>query len=341
MPKRGESKVPSSVGNPTDPLGMGRASLDFLAWLKTINYADLTIAKYDYNLRHFIFWCDTRGLVRPTEITQAILERYQRAVSQIVKPNTNQTIAFITQMHYLVPVRQFFRWLAKTHRILFNPAAEIELPRRERRLPKSVLSASEAEQVMNQVNMKCPMWLRDRAILETFYSTGMRRMELIHLSLYDVDFDRGTVMIRQGKGKKDRVVPIGERALAWIQKYRNDLRPSLIVGSDDGTLFLTAYGEAIMPNTLSLMVRRCVDAAGLGKRGSCHIFRHTMATLMLEQGADVRYVQEMLGHVCLSTTQIYTKVSIGKLKEVHTKTHPGVHLARPLKPTEEIDSKDQ
>jgi integrase/recombinase XerD len=328
MPKRGEYKDRLSVGDPSDPLGMGRAFLDFFAWLKVMNYSEGTLITYDRNLRYFIAWCETRGLMRPAEITQAILERYQRTVSQIVKPNTGQTIAFISQMHYLVPVRQFFRWLAKSHKILFNPAAELELPRKERRLPKAVLSAGEAEQVMNQVNMAYPMGLRDRAILETFYSTGIRRMELMNLSLYDLDFDRGTVMIRQGKGKRDRVIPIGERALAWIQKYRNDLRPSLIVGSDEGVLFLTKQGEAMTPNLLSHMVRLCVDGAGLGKRGSCHIFRHTMATLMLEHGADVRFVQEMLGHADLSTTQIYTRVSIVKLKEVHTQTHPSAHLAR-------------
>jgi integrase/recombinase XerD len=322
---------------------MGRAFLDFFAWLKVMNYSAGTLITYDRQLRYFIAWCEARSLTRPTEITQAILTRYQRTVSQIeiVKPNSDgleepirKTIAFITQMHYLVPVRQFFRWLAKSHKILFNPAAELELPRRERRLPKAVLSASEAEAVMNQVNMLHPMGLRDRAILETFYSTGMRRQELINLLLYDLDFDRGTVMIRQGKGKKDRVIPIGDRALAWIQKYRNDLRPLLTVGSDEGILFLTKQGEGMTPNTLSRMVRLCVDGAGLGKRGSCHIFRHTMATLMLEQGADVRFVQEMLGHVSLETTQVYTRVSIVKLKEVHTQTHPGAHLARRLNTTE-------
>jgi integrase/recombinase XerD len=325
MPKRGEYKMRLPVGDLTDPLGMARAVADFLEELKVKNFSESTIITYERHLRYFIGWCEMRGLMRPAEITEAILVRYQRAVSQIEKPNGN-TICFLTQQHYLVPVRQFFRWLAKSHRILFNPASELELPRKERRLPKTVLSMSEAEQVINGVPLSDPMGLRDRAILETFYSTGMRRMELIGLLLYDVDFDRGTVMIRQGKGKKDRVIPIGERALIWIQKYVNDLRPSLLSGSDSSYLFLTNDGESLTPHTLSHMVRFAVDAAQIGKRGSCHIFRHTMATLMLEGGADVRYVQEMLGHVDLSTTQIYTRVSIAKLKEIHTSTHPGANM---------------
>jgi integrase/recombinase XerD len=127
-------------------------------------------------------------------------------------------------------------------------------------------------------------------------------------------------MVRQGKGKKDRMVPIGERAIAWLERYLRDARPRLVVPPDDGTLFLGATGEELSPNRLSQLVRGYVDAADLGKRGSCHLFRHTVATLMLENGADIRYIQEMLGHAELSTTQIYTQVSIRKLKQVHTLT---------------------
>jgi integrase/recombinase XerD len=176
-----------------------------------------------------------------------------------------------------------------------------------------------------------PMGLRDRAILEVLYSTGMRRKELAGLKLFDLDAERGTIMIRQGKGKKDRMVPVGERALAWVGKYLADARPRLVQEPDDlsavprqagGTLFLTNLGEAFSPNRLTQMAREYVDAANLGKKGACHLFRHTCATLMLENGADVRFIQELLGHAELSTTQIYTQVSIRKLKEIHTATHP-------------------
>ena len=165
--------------------------------------------------------------------------------------------------------------------------------------------------------------VRDRAILETLYSTGIRRMELIGIHEHDIDTERGTLIVRQGKGRKDRMVPIGERALAWIGKYLDDVRPELVSGGDDGTLFPTHLGEAFTPNRLTQMVREHVDAAKLTKRGSCHLFRHTMATLMLENGADIRFIQAMLGHVSLNTTQIYTQVSIRQLKAIHTATHPG------------------
>jgi len=188
-------------------------------------------------------------------------------------------------------------------------------------------------------DIKTMIGIRDRAMLETLYSTGMRRMELIGLKLFDIDPERGTVMIRQGKGKKDRMVPIGVRALAWIAKYRDDVRPEFASGADDGTLFLTTLGEAFMPNRLTQLARGYVDAADIGKGGACHLFRHTMATLMLENGADIRFIQAMLGHADLSTTQIYTQVSIRTLKEIHTATHPGrpIVAARNPAPASDID----
>jgi integrase/recombinase XerD len=216
----------------------------------------------------------------------------------------------------------YFRWLVRDHQILVNPASELELPKVETHLPRGVLTAREAEAILNQPDIRDPLGLRDRALLETLYSTGMRRMELCHLSVYDVDAERGTAMIRSGKGRKDRVVPIGDRATAWIAKYLADARPELVASPDCGRLFLTYQGAGFTPTRLSQRVADYVTASGIGKRGSCHLFRHTVATLMLEGGADIRFIQAMLGHAELSTTQIYTQVSIRKLKEVHTATHP-------------------
>jgi integrase/recombinase XerD len=185
-----------------------------------------------------------------------------------------------------------------------------------------VLNIREAEAVLAKANIHDPLGLRDRAILETLYSTGIRRLEVIGLKIFDIDHDRGTIMIRQGKGKKDRMVPIGNRALKWIERYTGEVRPRLVIDPNDTTLFLTHLGEAFTTNRLTQMVREYVDSADIGKRGSCHLFRHTMATLMLENGADVRFIQAMLGHAKLETTQIYTQVSIRKLKEIHEATHP-------------------
>jgi integrase/recombinase XerD len=190
----------------------------------------------------------------------------------------------------------------------------------------SVLNKDEAEQVLMQPDLVERLGIRDRALLEFLYSTGIRRMELLRLKLYDVDQKHGLVTIREGKGRRDRVVPVGDRALAWLDRYLIELRPLLVLKPDDGVLFLTSMGAPFTPNHLSWLARRYVRAAGIGKNGACHIFRHTMATLMLEGGADIRYIQAMLGHVRLDTTQIYTHVSIRMLKQIHTATHPAARL---------------
>lgn len=152
--------------------------------------------------------------------------------------------------------------------------------------------------------------------------------EALKLHVFDCDFERGTLLVRQGKGKKDRMIPLGERAGAWVEKYLADGRPELVLGSDDGHLFLTTAGESFTPSRLTQLVRTYVNAAHIKKTGSCHLFRHTMATLMLEGGADIRYIQAMLRHVSLETTQIYTQVPIRKLMQIHSATHPGATLKR-------------
>jgi integrase/recombinase XerD len=321
MPRKGQRKPRQCLGDPTDPAGMGRLAEEFFTWLLARNYSERTIGNRRQYLGYFIDWCAERGLSKPGEITKPILERYQRYLYHYRKKN-GRPLSFRSQHSRLVPVRAYFKWLARQNHILYNPASELELPKLEHRLPRHVLSAKEAELVLSQPDVKESLGIRDRAILETFYSTGMRRMELIELTLYSVDVERGTVMIRQGKGKKDRMVPIGTRALRWIQKYLDEVRPGLMMEPDEGVLFITSLGEAFCGSRMTQLVRNYVNAADIGKRGSCHLFRHTMATLMLEGGADIRFIQAMLGHVRLDTTQIYTQVSIRKLKEIHSATHP-------------------
>ena len=147
-------------------------------------------------------------------------------------------------------------------------------------------------------------------------------MELCNLELGDIDHERRTVLIRQGKGKKDRIVPIGQRALAWIEKYLAESRPKLIRDVRESSLFLTSGGRPLTTKRAECIVRGYLRKADIGKTGACHLLRHTTATLMLEGGADVRYIQALLGHASLKTTQIYTHVSIQQLQDVHDRTHP-------------------
>ena len=329
MSKKGQSTPKPVIGDVRDRDSLYHHLQRFNAWQAEKNYAATTIAARDVYLRYFLIWCEERGLQRPQDITKPIIERYQRYMF-LYRKEDGQPLTVRSQHTRVTPIRAFFKWLARQNYILYNPASDLELPRMEKRLPKHVLSIKEAESILAMPDLGTQTGIRDRAILETLYSTGMRRMELIGLHLHDIDPDRGTVMIRQGKGKKDRMIPIGERALAWVSKYRDDVRPELAISSDDGTLFLTNWGECFTPNRLTQLVRDHVNAANTGKTGSCHLFRHTMATLMLENGADIRFIQAMLGHADLSTTQIYTQVSIRKLKDIHTATHPGRVIATTL-----------
>lgn len=322
MPKRGQHRPKPPVGDVRDPDSLYHHLLRYLAHLAEKNYSPRTIESRDKLLRLFIVWCDERSLTKPQQIDRPILERYQRHLFYYRKAD-GEPLSTRSQHARIIPIRHWFSWLVKKGHLLYSPAADLELPRLEKRLPKAILSAREAEMVIAVPDVGNAVGLRDRAILETFYSTGMRRMELVNLTVHNIDQERGTVMIRQGKGKKDRLIPIGERALAWIERYRDSGRPELVTGKDDGTLFLSEWGDAFTPNAMTRLVRLHIEKSGVGKKGACHLFRHTMATLMLEGGADIRFIQAMLGHAELSTTEIYTQVSIRLLQSVHAATHPG------------------
>ena len=322
MSKRGQHRPQAPVGDVRDPDSLYHHMLRYLANLRVRNYSPRTIETREVYLRYLIAWCDERSLTKPSQIDRPILERYQRHLFYYRKAD-GEPLSTRSQHTRIVPIRSWFKWLVRQGHLLYNPAADLELPRLEKRLPKAILTAREAEAVIAVPKVGSATGLRDRAILETFYSTAMRRLELINLTVHNIDAERGTVMIRQGKGKKDRLIPIGERALAWIERYKDSARPELVTGKDDGTLFLSEWGEAFAPNAMTRLVRVYVEKSGVGKKGACHLFRHTCATLMLEGGADIRFIQALLGHVELSTTEIYTQVSIRLLKSVHAATHPG------------------
>ncbi len=323
--RRRERAKPIETLVSIEPGTIGYYVRGYLDHLTVRNYSPHSIRGAMIALRFFAVWCEERGLKTPAEITLAVIERYQRTLYYYRKTN-GRGLTFQSQNDRLGAVKRFFRHLAKSRVIEASPAEMIDLPRIERRLPKHVLSIEETEKVLAQPDVRTAMGLRDRTMLELLYSTGMRRQELCNLRVFDVDIEGQSVIVRQGKGKKDRMIPIGERAALWIAKYLDEVRPMLAMEPDDGILFLTRLREGFSGERVSDMVREYVDQANLGKRGACHMFRHTMATLMLEGGADIRFIQAMLGHADISTTQIYTRVAIRKLKQVHELTHPGAKL---------------
>lgn len=309
----------------TAPGCLADMMLRYLEWMAVTHYSPLSCTGRRCDLHLFYRWCLERAVEHPQAITLLLLQQYQRHLFYYRKPN-GQALTNRRQASRLTSLRNFFKWLAKNQLLPYNPASELELPRKDQLLPKTILTESEAEIILNQPNLEQPQGIRDRAMLETLYSTGIRRAELCRLQLVDLDRERGTLFIHQGKGQKDRVVPIGERAMAWIEHYQHEVRPQLSLHLHNSTLFLTYQGQAFSPDGFSHLVRHYVNQAAIGKTGGCHLFRHTMATLMLENGADIRIIQKILGHAKLETTQIYTQVSIRLIKEIHTLTHPGAKL---------------
>jgi integrase/recombinase XerD len=297
---------------------------DHFEWMLVTGYSASTVTARRQHIRRFIRWADERGLDDPREITRPMLERYQRFLFYYRKPEGKDAGAPLSigmQYQYLAPLKTWFRWMSREHHILANPAADLDLPRQPKRLPRSVPSVQEVEAILAEAEPGTAQGLRDRALLETLYATGLRRMELAGTAIYDADFTRGLLWVRHGKGGRERVVPLGERAMAWLDKYLTEARPQLLA-ADTTALFLTDYGEPVRADFVSDKVKRYMEFAGVHKVGSAHLMRHACATHMLEGGADIRFIQEMLGHANIETTQIYTHVSIDKLLAVHRATHP-------------------
>jgi len=343
MTQKGRNKK-QKINNKKDnkkypPQSLSAFKLEYCDWLIMNNYSEDSRRVKNNDLDKFINWCNEYGLIQAADITYAILERYRHHLYHYRKKDGN-ALSILGQTHILVSIRTFFKWLTKKRYLFYNPASELELPKKEKRLPETILTIQEVEQVINQPDINDPLGIRDRAILETFYSTGIRRQEMTRLNLYHLERDKGTLMIRLGKGKKDRVVPIGERAIAWIEKYLINVRPRLKMQPDEGVLFLTNKGDLFSVNRLSDLVHDYVQAADIGKSGSCHLFRHAMATHMLENGADVRIIQAILGHASLETTEIYTHVSITHLQAVHKQTHPAKLEKKNKKDKEKVEEKN-
>jgi integrase/recombinase XerD len=215
----------------------------------------------------------------------------------------------------------FFKYLATENLILTDPAATLELPKEPKRLPRNILTAHEVKKILEAIDTKAVRGIRDRAIIETLYSSGLRATELANLTLNCLNLKEGYLTIENGKGGKDRVVPLGKIACHWIEQYL-EVRPQI----PDPTLFLTML-KPPRPLSREVIAEICAaraGQAGVKKKVTSHTWRHTCATSMLKGGADIRYVQELLGHASLKTTQIYTKVTIQDLKKVHSRCHPRV-----------------
>ena len=217
-------------------------------------------------------------------------------------------------------LRGFYRWLADEGALQGNPLEDMESPRTTRSLPE-VLSLGEVESLLNQPNPSNPIGIRDKAMLELLYATGLRVSELVHLVLNNVNLEAGYLIVL-GKGDRQRVVPMGQEALHWLRRYLEESRKRLLANKQNTHVFVSQWGKGMSRQGFWKIIKKYGLMAGIRKNISPHILRHSFASHLLEGGADLRSIQSLLGHVDISTTQIYTHVTRERLKKVHARYHP-------------------
>ena len=305
------------------------ALIDRFFVVASIKYAATTLTTYREPLSDLLSFCVMRDLVDVRQISRQTLEQYQRHLQQRRRqsgPDAGKLLSIGTQRRRITVVRTFFRFLVRQSVLDSNPAADLDMPPRELKIyNRKGLTLEEIEHVLLQPIVHTDVGFRDRTMMEVLFATGVRRAELHALTTLDVDASRKTMFVSKGKGRKQRLVPISERALAFVDQYIKGSRRSLLSlsGADTNALWLSDHGELSLER-VGQLVYAYVRQAELGRSGGCHLFRHTFATALLDGGADIRHIQAMLGHENLETTAGYTHVAIEKLVEVYERTHPCV-----------------
>lgn len=298
----------------------------FREYLKVVkDWSEDTQLRYSRELKPFFAYLERQGVSQLGRLTRFHLEGYRLEVFQL--RHQGRALSKHTQRTRLSGIKQFVRYLYRENYLLLDLAANFELPRDQAPLPRAVLHEREALALMQAPDTSNPVGARDRAILELLYGTGLRNSELRLLVMEQVDLGNGRLRIDHGKGKKPRVVPLGEEAQAWLEHYLEKGRPTFLKRADQKLVFMgTATGERMPRGWLSTLVGRYARKVGLEKRITPHVLRHACATHMLRAGANVRHLQVLLGHSSLDTTQRYTRVEISDLAEVVRRCHPREQL---------------
>ena len=278
------------------------------------NLSNNTQFAYQRDLSRYLDFLQQHAITRVETITPSLIQQYNEMLSQL-------GLAASSLSRNFSALRGFHKFLVLEGITEWNPTELLETPRLQRKLPE-VLSLEEMETLLQQPDTDRPTGIRDRTILEVFYGAGLRVSELIRLSIEDVFFEEAIVRV-SGKGSKERYVPLGSQARHWLKIYLARVRPLLSRGlSSRSQIFLNRFGKPFSRMGIWKLIQKYVAMAGINKPVYPHIFRHSFATHLLENGADLRAVQEMLGHADISTTQIYTHVTSGYLKEVYRQFHP-------------------
>ena len=293
---------------------------EFKRHMQIRGYAEKTIELYSWGLECFRQYLKERHIDDLRKVSRQTIEDYQAQVM-------TQPLAMETKATKIRALKRLFESLEENHQLLINPTEGIVETSRKGRKIGPVLTIEEMKRLLDQPNVSLAVQIRDKAIMEVMYSTGIRSNELLSLQVYDVDLRDKVLYIRKGKGKRQRVVPLGKRAVQYLREYLEKIRPRHArKNPKERALFLSNRGLSLTWNAMRANINQYQQKAGIKKRVGLHTFRRSCATHMLQQGADIRYIQKLLGHKYLSTTQAYTKVIPVDLKQTHNRTHPGKEI---------------
>jgi integrase/recombinase XerD len=293
------------------------ATTDLFAHLRLRRYSDDTIRSYRDQLRRFGEWLSADLGEDLRRVTRADVDRYQQYVR-------SEPLAPDTKALRMRAVKRLFDFLTESGALLLHPADHVVEIRRRDRLPRGILTVRQVIQLLDKADTTTPLGLRDRALMEVLYGSAIRVGELEHVHGSDVSLEHGTLHVRRGKGNRERVVPLGEAATEWVRRYLKDARPVLAKSrSFEPALFLVRTGKPLRQTQVRSILKGYQRACNLRKSVTPHKLRHACATHLLQAGADIRGIQELLGHQSLDTTAIYTRVIPTDVKAMHRRFHPG------------------
>jgi integrase/recombinase XerD len=296
-------------------------SIAYLRSLKVRNLSQRTIDLVHWMLEKFFTYLQSCNITHVDQITSQAVRDYQMTLFESLnsrgRPNS---IAYQNRM--LSAAKNFTKFLKDNDYIVSDPGRNVAYAKEPKRLPRGVLTPTEARKIIHAPDVKTAIGYRDRTIMEVLYSSAIRKEELNNLTIADVDYNDGFLRIIEGKGKKDRIVPIGRIACRYLENYIKSVRAELITDPYNNHLFLTLRGKRFSKNVVWELIKKYAKKAKIKKNVHPHTFRHSCATAMLKNKADIRTIQKLLGHASLDSTQVYTHLSITDLKNVHNRCHP-------------------
>lgn len=294
----------------------------YLEHLLINNFSECTIKNANYAIIGLSRFLKSKRISRIADVTTEILQEYQVSLKERIQEKNGKPLAKATIIGKLQPIKEYFRWLAKNSIILYDPTTDMEIPIQKKELPKTILTIEEVEKVLSIPKEDNIIGFRDKTIMELLYATGIRNMELRQLTVRNVNLDNKTIFIKEGKGSKDRVIPLIPIAQKYLKTYMETIRPKLQKDKREQTLFLNLNGKPFDRQGLCELIQKYAQASNVNKPVTAHIFRHSIATHLLENGMSIRYIQEFLGHASLGTTQRYARVTIKDLRRMYAKHHP-------------------